>query len=40
MTVEEMQIVFEGGMQLVITCYMVGFGIGMILKVIKMAMER
>jgi len=40
MTPEEMQIIFEGGFQLVVTCYLIGFGIGIIVKVIWQGLQR
>ena len=40
MDVEQMQEIFEAGFQLVITCYMIGFGIGIILKVLRSAVEK
>lgn len=40
MTPEEMQIIFEGGFQLVVSCYLIGFGIGMICKILWQALEK
>lgn len=40
MTQEEMQIIFEGGFQVVITCFMTGLGLGFICRVILMGLDR
>jgi hypothetical protein len=40
MTLEQMQIIFEGGFELVIVCFALGYGIGMIIKVLKMAIDK
>jgi hypothetical protein len=34
-----MQAIFEGGFNLVVACYMIGFGIGGIIRILKMAIE-
>jgi hypothetical protein len=40
MSVEAMQEIFEAGFQLVVACYLVGFGIGIICRVIWQALEK
>jgi hypothetical protein len=40
METASMQAIFEGGFQLVVTCYILGLGIGIVLKVMKMALDK
>lgn len=40
MTPEEMQVIFEGGFQLVVTCYLIGFAIGIVVKVFWRALDK
>jgi hypothetical protein len=40
MTLEEMQLVYESGFGLVVACYMIGLGMGLIFKIIKMAAQK
>jgi hypothetical protein len=40
MTPEQMQIIFEGGFQLVVSCYLIGFAIGIVCKVLWQALEK
>jgi len=40
MTPEEMQVIFEGGFQVVIIAFMIGFGIGQIIKLIMKADDK
>lgn len=39
MTPAEIQILFEGCMALVISCYLIGLGIGLVLKILRSAVE-
>lgn len=39
MTPEEMLLIFEGIFALVVGCYMIGLGIGLIVKIIRTAVE-
>lgn len=40
MDAAQMQVIFEGGFCLVVTVYMIGFGIGTIVRIIRMASEK
>ena len=40
MTPDDMQLIFEAGFQLVVSCYLIGFGIGIICKVLWQALEK
>lgn len=40
MTPEQMQEIFEGGLMLVVFSYLVGFGFGMIFKIIRLAISE
>jgi len=39
MTPEEAQAIFDGCLSLVVICYSVGLGIGLIIKIIRSAVE-
>lgn len=39
MTPEQAQFIFETCMEMVVICYVIGFGIGLIIKTIKAAIE-
>jgi hypothetical protein len=39
MTPEEAQLIFDKCFEIVLVCYMIGFGIGLIIKTIKAAIE-
>jgi hypothetical protein len=40
MTPEDAQLIFESCLGLVLSCYMIGLGIGLVLRVIKSAIDR
>lgn len=40
MSVEEMQVIFEGGFQLIVWVYMLGLVIGTVLDIIRMGMDK
>lgn len=40
LTTDQMQAIFEGSFQLVLQVFMIGYGIGMVLKLIKSAADR
>lgn len=39
-SVEEMQEIFEGGFGLIVSVFMIGVGIGAVLKILRMGYER
>lgn len=40
MDAAQMQLIFEGGFCLVVTAFMIGYGIGAVIKIIRMASEH